>query len=288
MADKVGGTRPTQESEIPLFGREDVRDGLEKAYSTVATTGEFQAVTVIGAPGLGKSLLLTQLSAWIRESSDDGARVYRSRARRQGLSYGVVARLLRARFEITEGDDEEATLARMSEEVRRVLGHDNVHDVCFFLGQLMGITFEGSPLAQASMSDDVQTEGMHRAVFRRFFEADSSRSPLCLIFDDLHFADHDSLALLRSLMVHFDGRILLVCSGDRELSAIHEEWEMSGERAGLVLEVEPLSGRASGEMIRWLLRRCDGGVGAGGTSPKRSEGVRGKPGQDYPARSKLL
>src|SRR5690606_33017891 len=163
------------------------------AYRRVADTGELSAVTILGAAGSGKSALLSDLLADLPSGSGDAPRVLSARAHREGLSYGVFSRLLRARFGVADEMSLEVATSRVRSVAQEVLGHTNVEDVCFFLGQLMGLPFDESPLTLAATDDVKQAEGMRRALVRRFFEADSVRVPLCLIFDDLHFADPDSL-----------------------------------------------------------------------------------------------
>jgi tetratricopeptide (TPR) repeat protein len=153
----------------------------------------------------------------------------------------------------------EAT-SRVRAVAQEVLGHENVEDVCFFLGQLMGLPFDESPLTLAATDDAAQAQGLRAAVVRRFFEADSVRVPLCLVFDDLHFADADSLDLLQSLIENLDGRILLICAGGRELLASREAWGNSSTGRHHSIELEPLNQQTTSELIRRMLRRCENGV----------------------------
>lgn len=248
------------EPDSPLFGREAVRDRLQAIYRALSDDGEFRAVTIIGATGLGKSALLTDFAARLPGPDAGGPRVFRARARRQGLSYGVLSRLLRARFGITEEMTSEQAAVQVRSEVQQTLGYENVQDVCYFLGQLMGMAFAESPLTLAATDEPGQAQAMHRAVVRRLFEADSARSTVCLLIDDLHYADADSLDLLESLIAQLEGRVLVLCAADRELLAMREEW--GGRRSGrhILIELELLTDQTASEMVRRLLRRCAGGV----------------------------
>lgn len=254
-----GSLRPLQ-AEESLVGRDSERERLRRAFERVKETGDFGAVTVLGSPGLGRTALLDDFVASLPSQEEGGPRVIRSRARREGLSYGVFSRLLRSRFGILDEMPEAEAAKKVRKEAQEVLGHENVEDVCYFLGQLMGLAFEESPLTLAATDESGPAQGMRRAVMRRFFEADAVARPVCLVFDDLQFADPDSLDLLESLIQYLDGRILLICAAGRELLAQREIWgDAKSERHSLI-ELEALSKLNSEELIRRMLRRCEGGV----------------------------
>jgi predicted ATPase len=217
-------------------------------------------VTLVGANGSGKSRIIHELLAGLAPPTLGGARVYVARARRQGLSYGVFGRLLRARFGLSDDMSPDAARERVSQEVAEVLGDRKVGDVCYFLGQLIGIKFPESPLTAAANDDASQARALRRALVRRFLEADAASGPVVLVFDDLHFADGDSIDLLGSLVEHLKGPILIICAAGRELLSGQQDWAALGGERHEVIELGPLSAASAGEIIRRLLRRCEGGV----------------------------
>jgi tetratricopeptide (TPR) repeat protein len=145
-------------------------------------------------------------------------------------------------------------------EVASLFGAPNVDDVCFFLGQLMGVSFQESPLARAVLDDITQAQALRGAVVRRFFEADSGRGPLVLHLDDLHFADADSLDLLSYLFDALDGPVLILCAANRELLARRDAWGRSEKGRSELCELESLTQSGAAELIRRMLHRCEGGV----------------------------
>ncbi|HSC87465.1 MAG TPA: tetratricopeptide repeat protein [Polyangiaceae bacterium] len=251
--------RPAEET-APFVGREDKLERLRVAYQATVDSGAAHALTVIGPPGAGKTRLVREFVAGFPPVEGGGPRVYLARARRQGLSYGVFARLLRARFGIGEEMPLVAAQEKISGEVARVLGHTKVDDVAFFLGQLMDVSFPESPLTLAASDDPGQAQALRRAIVRRFLEADAAQGPVVLVFDDLHLADADSLDLLASLIRHLSGPILILCTAGRELLGQRADWEARLHGRHELLELEPLPADAAAEMIRRMLRRCDGGA----------------------------
>lgn len=253
------GARPRIErAEAPLVGRDATREALAAAAREVLAAGQLRVVTLVGAPGLGKTSLINDCLQRLPAPGNGGPRIYRGRAREQGLSYGVFARLLRDRFGIHEGMDETAARTRVESEVRNVLRLENVSDVCFFLGQLMGLSFAESPVTVAATMESGNARAMNRGLVRRFLEADSARSPVCLVFDDVHRADPDSLDLLESLLTNLDARLLILVGAQRELLAKREAWQTAGKERHRVIEIEPLDNQSAGKLIRGLLQRVEG------------------------------
>lgn len=243
-----------------FVGREDKLQRLRAAYERVERSGEPMAVIVVGPAGTGKTRLVQELLGGLPPSSDGGPRVYFATARRQGLSYGVFSRLLRTRFGISEDLPDAQARSQVVREVSRVLGHDKVDEVCFFLGQLMGLPFPASPLTEAALDDVAQAQALRSAIVRRFLEADAALGPVCLVFDDLHLADADSLDLLDSLIQNLNARILVLCTTGRELLGQREDFGQKRPGRSELVEMESLSQRAASELIRGMLHRCEGGV----------------------------
>lgn len=260
MGDTDSGLLPSGNLGARLIGREAPLEQLREAFRETVETRSVRAVTLIGANGSGKSRLTHEFLVELPAPFEGGPRVYVARARRQGLSYGVFGSLLRARFGLTEDMPPSAARERLSSEVAEVLGDSKVGDVCFFLGQLVGLPFPESPLTEAATEDAGQARALRRALVRRFLEADAARDPVVLVFDDLQFADGDSLDLLGALLDQLTGPLLIVCAGGRELLSGPEDWAARGGGHHEVIELDPLPPPTAAEMIRHLLRRCEGGV----------------------------
>src|SRR5690606_30244710 len=132
------------------------------------------------------------------------------------------------RFGLTEDMPPEVARERVTAEVARVLGDRKVGDVCYFLGQLVGLSFPESPLTEAATEDAGQVRALRRVLVRRFLNADAEQEPVVLVFDDLHFADGDSLDLLGALIEQLRGPILIVCAAGRELLSSGDDWAALG------------------------------------------------------------
>jgi len=151
------------------------------------------------------------------------------------------------------GTDNEAAKAKVREEVTRVTRDRKVGDVLYFLGQLLGLPFDESPLTRALRDEPQQAELLRRAVLKAFLEADAASKPMCLVLDDLHHAHEDSLALLRYLLEYVTVPILVLCGAREELLARDEDWSTVGEKRHTVIELGALSEADAAKMMEALL-----------------------------------
>ncbi len=242
----------------PLIGREAYLERLNTA-TEAAGRGEPRAVTLIGPAGVGKSRLVHELLLELRVAGGKPPRVYRGSARSMQLSYGVFARLLRSRFGLVEGMDPEAAKAQVRAQVAQVVGDRKVEDVCYFLGQLLDLAFLESPLTKAVGEDATEARLLRRAILKSFLEADAAHGTLCLVLEDVHLCDDDSLELLRYLVEHLQGSTLLVCLARPELLERLDGWAAAGGTRHELIELEPLDEAGAKRVIEALLSPCEGG-----------------------------
>jgi len=243
------------DSRAPLIGRGEQLAVLEDALRDVLEKGETRIVSVIGPSGIGKSRLIQELVG--RHKIGPAAiRVYRGSARDLAASYGMFGRLLRARFGLVEGMDNDVAKAKVREEVTRVTGDRKVGDVLYFLGQLLGLPFDESPLTRALRDEPQQAELLRRAVFKAFLESDAATKAMCLVLEDLHFAHEDSLSLLRYVLEYVTGPILVLVAAREELLARDEDWSTVGEKRHTVIELSALSEVDAASMMEALLAPC--------------------------------
>lgn len=239
----------------PLIGRDVELALLKQAYDSALATGETRIVTVVGPAGIGKTRLVEQ--ALDELAATRLPQVYRGSARPQ--SYGVFARLLRSRFGISESLSHEASVLRVRDQVAAVLDDRRVGDVCFFLGDLMGVPFADSPLTRALAHDPAQASLLRRAIVRNFIESDARRSPICVVLDDLHLADADSVALLEYLIENLKGPILLICLARPEFLSRFEDFAALGGKRHESIELGPVPEQDATVIMQALLSPCQGG-----------------------------
>ena len=240
-----------------LVGRAGEMQVLERAYALARDKKETRTVTIVGASGVGKTRILRDFLVKAREAGQ-APRVYRGTAREGGPAYEVFARLLRARFGIVEGTDPEAAKEQIRGHLADVLEDRKVGDVAYFLGQLLDLEFQGSPLIRALEDDAQQLRSMRRAVIKNFLETDAAKAsePLVMVFDDLHWAQDDSLALLGDLVESLRGPMLLLCAARPEMLARRDGWARLGGDRHVLTELSPLGDVEAAAVMHDLLAPC--------------------------------
>ncbi len=230
---------------------------MERAYAAVRDEGLARTVTVFGATGIGKTRLVRDFLVRARQDGD-APRVYRGAARDGGPAYEVFARALRARFGLVDGMEADAAKAQVRSHLATVLDDRKVGDVAYFLGHLLDLGFQGSPLIKAIEGDPEHLRSLRRAVIKSFLEADANKgsAPLALVLDDLHWAHDDSLELLAYLVDSLRGRILVLCVARPEMLARRDGWRRHGAERHSVLELSSLADLEAAALVRDLLSPC--------------------------------
>ncbi|MBI4701040.1 MAG: tetratricopeptide repeat protein [Deltaproteobacteria bacterium] len=261
MGEMTTGWGSERGARAPLLGRDEEMRLLDEAMETMRSRAEARVVTVLGPAGIGKTRLIQDFILRQREGTKRPLKVFRGSARDLPTSYGIFARLLRARFGLVEGMNPEAAKAQVRAQVSKVLDDRKVGDVIYFLGQLLDLPFEESPLTRALKDESHQSELVRRAVVKAFIEADASHSPLCLVFEDLHNAHDDSLGLLRYLLEYVQGPVLMICAARSELVGRYEDWPRIGEARHRVIDLPPLDDESAAKVMAALLAPCTAPAG---------------------------
>lgn len=200
-----------------LVGREDA---LSTLRDVVARASDFQApqlVTIVGNQGTGKTRLINELIVELG-SSDSKIRVIHGAAERdpagKPVRLSTVASVLRDRFELTPVPDDTSRL-RFTHEVKTVMASDQVGEILYFLGGLVGLEFAPTPFLQAVTESPKQHAELARTALRRFVELDAAASPLVIVLDDLQWADDEALEMINDLAANLSGSPTVLLAASR-------------------------------------------------------------------------
>ena len=190
--------------ETRLVGREAEMDLLGGLFEKMLETNQPQLALVTGDMGIGKSRLLFEFTGYL-ETHHPHLSVMSSRALGQTsrIPNYLWSELWSNRFVLKEDDPADIAQQKTIEGVRalwgRALGEITAVEAAHFLGHLIGVSWEKSPFLNEYQ--DQPKEKKHRAylIMGEIFQRASQRGPVVLILDDLHWADHGSLALIRYL-----------------------------------------------------------------------------------------
>lgn len=224
-----------------FVGREREMDALKRGLE-LAKAGHGQMVAAIADPGVGKSRLFYEFKA----TSQSECMVLEAFSVSHGRAsaYLPVIDLLQGYFEITTEDD---TRKRSEKVTGKVLMLDRaLENTLPYLFSLLGIADSPDPLAQmdGQLKKRHTLEAITQVVLR-----ESLNQPLMVIFEDLHWIDAETQALLNVLADRIaDSRVLLMMSYRPEY---HDEWR--GRADYTQLRLEPLGQQNAGEMLSALL-----------------------------------
>jgi class 3 adenylate cyclase/predicted ATPase len=224
-----------------FVGREREMEALKHAAEQ-AKGGRGQIVAAMAEPGVGKSRLFFEFKA----TSQSGWMVLEAFS----LSYGKasaylpVIELLKEYFEIVDQDDERKRREKVNGKVLTL--DRGLEDTVPYLFALLGIAGNEDTLGE--MDGQVRRrrtlEGIKRLLLR-----ESLNQPLIVIFEDLHWIDGESQALLNLLV---DGiasaHVLLLVNYRPEY---RHEW--GSKTYYTQLRLDPLGRESADEMLSALL-----------------------------------
>jgi class 3 adenylate cyclase/tetratricopeptide (TPR) repeat protein len=188
----------------PFVGRERelelLLDGLERSKS-----GRGQALSIVSEAGVGKSRLLYEFrKAVVNEDVTflEGRCLSYSR----GFAYHPVTDLLKANFDIREGDGD----PEITEKVKRglnILGADEASTLPYLL-ELLSVKESG--IDKISISPEAKKDRIMEAL-RQIVLKGSEIRPLILAYEDLHWVDKSSEDVLKYVLESIPGaRVLMI------------------------------------------------------------------------------
>jgi tetratricopeptide (TPR) repeat protein len=233
----------------PLVGREAELSVLDQALARAIATRRPETVTIIGGAGLGKTRLVTEILARV-SAREHKARAFRGIAMQSGPPHGVVQKILRARFGITDQTDPGAARELLRTQVTELLEDRRVTEFLHFLGAYLDVSFPESPFTKAFEGDEEQFTRISRAVLRRFLETDAQKGPTLLTFEDLHWAHDETLDVVRYLSQSgMDAPILIIVTARPELLTRRPDFSEQKTR----IELAPLGPDHASSLVRHLL-----------------------------------
>jgi tetratricopeptide (TPR) repeat protein len=225
-----------------FVGRRQELDLLRSRWAS-ATRGHGQVVALVGEPGVGKSRLL-----WEFTRSGDARQGLLletgSMAMSRATPYLPVLDLLRAFFGIDAGDDADGARSRIT---ARALGLDE--SLRPMLPALLGLLDLGGQDPGWAALDPRQRQARTLDAVKRLLVRESREHPVLIVFEDAHWIDSESQAVLDALVEALQAaRILLLVSYRPEYQ---HRW--GNKSAYTQLRVDPLPVEDAGELLRGLV-----------------------------------
>jgi tetratricopeptide (TPR) repeat protein len=225
-----------------FVGRETELTALQQALEQ-AGAGRGQVVAVLGEAGVGKSRLVYE---FVHSHRTQGWRVLESASVSYGKAtpYYPVIDLLKRYCHVDDGDEARTIRAKIMGQVLTL--DEALQDTLPALLALLDVLQEDSPFGHLDPPQRRQRtlDGLKRVVLR-----ESQVHPLLLVFEDLHWIDAETQALLDSLVESLPtARLLLLINYRPEYQ---HGW--GSKTYYTQLRLDPLPPASAGEILQALL-----------------------------------
>jgi class 3 adenylate cyclase len=234
------------DSSRPMIGRGDELEILQRTYNRAVREHSVQLVTIVAAPGLGKSRLVRALFDWV-DTRDELItwRQGHSLSYGDGLTYAPLAQIVKAHTGILVTDPGSVATAKLTSSVHElVAGTDLAGQESWLvarLGALVGLPATDTPREELF------------AALRRYLETIATTGPLVLVFEDLHWADPAMVSFLGYLLDWAVGvPLLIVATARPELFDRASDWG-AGHRNSTTLTLAPLSETETAQLVSTLI-----------------------------------
>ncbi len=174
-----------------------------------------RAALVVGEPGLGKTRLIAEWKAAVEEDRhqhETSPRWVEGRCLSygQGLAYHLLIDLLRSLIGVPDMAEEPETRAALMVLTDDLFGEEAL-EVYPYLGHLLSLRLEGEALERVKPLDPQALQTQYLAALRRLVQTMTSRRPLVVVLEDLHWADPSSTELLVRLLPVVPAVPVLLC-----------------------------------------------------------------------------
>jgi len=224
-----------------FVGRNREMDAM-KAAAEQAKAGHGQIVAAMAEPGVGKSRLTFEFKA-VSQSGWMVLEIF-SVSHGKASAFLPVLDLLHGYFKIASDDDARTRREKVNGKVLTL--DRSLKDTISYLFALLGIVEGADPLAQ--MDTQARKRRTLEAI-KRIMIRESLNQPLMVIFEDLHWIDDETQALLNLLADSIGtAKILLLVNYRPEYS---HQW--GSKTYYTQLRLDPLGRESADEMLQSLL-----------------------------------
>jgi class 3 adenylate cyclase/tetratricopeptide (TPR) repeat protein len=238
----------------PLVGRNAEVAAIKGCINRLLD-GQGGILSVIGEAGLGKSRLVAE----IRHSFAHENLLWlegHTLSYGQKMSYWPFREIFWHFTGITEDDSDTEAWEKFEKEMREFFPTDSA-EIIPYLANLIGLEVKGDLGKNLQHLDG---ESMGKQIYlssRRFFERLAHNQPVVLFFEDLHWADESTVALIAHLFPLINRVPLLICGVSRPEEApaarLKETALKDNERRYTEIRLSPLSSTECTDLMNNLL-----------------------------------
>ena len=195
---RPGQTRGIEGLRAPMVGRNSELAQLKHSALDLLQNQKGCLTIITGEAGLGKSRLTEEFIASLDQTAfrvlQGQSLVYRR------VAYWIIRELLYDYLDLPSNTPPLTLRQRLSRSMYQLMG-DQANENLIFLEHMLGLPYSDSNLAERL--DRLTPEQLREQIFlavRDLIFMESTKKPLILILDDLHWADEASLEMIRYLV----------------------------------------------------------------------------------------
>jgi len=226
-----------------MVGRDEELAKLKSIYDQAFEKSKPRMALIGGDVGIGKSRLLMEFGNLL-ENSGENVTILATRglAQTTKIPFYTWRALLRNRFEVHDDDPAPTANEKWARGIDNVWGsdpQDSKFEVTQILGEMIGLSAQSEPISNDKLK---RIFFLTRELLRRL----SKRKRLVLFFDDLQWADRESLHLLAHMLSTEEPplRTMIVGVARPEFLKAQTQWH----NLARVINLEPLT--LSAELVR--------------------------------------
>lgn len=243
--------QPRPLGTAPLIGRGGELERLEAMAQRVLRDRQPHLFTLSGEPGIGKSRLVAELLSRLPAN----VRTWHGRCLPYGeaLGYSALAAILKDAVRVTAEDNAEQARSRLQRFATGILGpSEGADEIARHLALLAGLDLPADRADPGPHGEAGPDQHALHASVRRFVEAYAQQTPLCVVVDDLQWADDSLLDLLEAIAARVrEAPVLLVTMARPELAARRPAWGGSLP-SFTAFTLQPLDAECEHELISAL------------------------------------
>lgn len=243
------GVAVADEEAAEFVGRKEEMSLLVDALDRAIARRAPQLVTISGEPGVGKSRLVRELLSVIDDRPDVVVRWRQGRCLPygEGVTFWALSEIVKSEAGILESEPPDQARTKLNQSLEALCeGVDDI-DVAWLRQRL-------APLAGTGGAEGVERTELFSA-WLRYVELLSTRHPLVMLIEDLHWADEALAEFIEHLLDWADDApILVLCTARPDWFTRRPDWG-GGKREAATIGLSPLTSDEASHLVASLSHR---------------------------------
>ncbi|GAC1540926.1 MAG: hypothetical protein NVS3B10_05550 [Polyangiales bacterium] len=251
----VSTARTLLGKETPCLGREREIGTLSAIWDECVAESVARAVLVTAPPGWGKSRVRHELVKKLQARGEPMQLwVAQADEMRRKATFTLLTPTVRRAAAIQDGEPVATRREKLAARVARNVPPKHRQRVAVFLGEMIGVHFddEGYMPLRSARADGIVMADHIRLAWQDWLEAEASEAPVLLVWEDLHWGDAASVALVDLALRNLRDKPWMVLALARP--EVRDEFpELWSERAVVTMALGELTAKTSERYVRAVL-----------------------------------